>query len=583
MSFTNKNQKIVAQTADASELIFAEVPANKPLDSIGKIIVKNTLAYGLLLSCAILPGNLVLSQDGQAKIQRDTYGEQLGSVSFPVSCNELARQHTERGLALLHHMTYEGARAEFALATEVDPECAMGYWGQAMSYIHPLWSDPPSRENFVKGQELVNEAQTRGQKTEWEEAYIDAVAAYYSPGWSRDEKPNLVSFEQGWQKVYHKFPEDSEATSIYALAQIGTAEASDKSYTQQKRAAELAKEVLAKIATHPGAHHYIIHAYDYPQLAEKALKVARSYGKIAPEIPHALHMPSHIFTRLGLWQESIAMNQRSADAAFKHPVEEKISLHYPHALDYLAYAYLQRAEDTQAKYVLERIKNRKAPFQPHVASAYALASLPARLALERQKWTDAVSLQPRVPSDYPWNEFPAMEAITHFARAIGAARSGNETIARQALDELALLRERAAETSAYWGKQIEIQRLAAKAWLIYQEGARQEALDLMHKAAEMEASTEKHPVTPGEILPASELLADMLLEEGRYREAQTAYLTVLKRSPNRFNSLYGAGRAAELQGKDNLANYYYSKLSEISAPESQRERLQDAKDFLTKN
>ena len=276
------------------------------------------------------------------------------------------------------------------------------------------------------------------------------------------------------------------------------------------------------------------------------------------------------------------MNKRSAEAALKHPAGEQISLHYPHALDYLAYAYLQRGEDSQAKSVLEQINNLET-LQPHLASVYTLASLPARFALERQQWTDAISLQPRVPSDYPWEEFPAMEAITHFARAIGAARSGNESIARQALDKLALLEERAAQTSAYWAKQIEIQRLAGKAWLMYQSGDRKQAFDLMHQAAEMEASTEKHPVTPGEILPASELLADMLLEEGRYQEAQTAYSTVLKRSPNRFNSLYGAGRAAELGGNDARADFYYRKLVEITDPEAERERLQYARNFLTKN
>ena len=591
MNIINKDKRAVHSINDESELISTKIREHKPLKNIGTTIVKNTLAYGLLLTCAVLLGDLALTQNSRiplhqtkaTKIQSDTYGEQLGTVRFLVSCNKLARKHAERGLALLHHMTYEGARARFALATEADPECAMGYWGQAMSYIHPLWSDPPSRENFEKGQELVNQAKTRGEKTEWEKAYIDAVAAYYLLGWSEDEQPNLVNFERGWQKVYQEFPEDLEATSIYALAHMGTAEPSDKSYVQQKRAAELAKKVLAEIPNHPGAHHYIIHAYDYPQLAEEALEVARSYGKIAPEIPHALHMPSHIFTRLGLWQESIAMNLRSADAALKHPVGEQISLHYPHALDYLAYAYLQRAEDSQAKSVLELVKNIEDPVQPHLASAYTLASLPARLALERQQWTDAVSLQPRVPSDFPWNKFPAIEAITHFARGIGAARTGNEIVARRAIAELTLLRDRATETSAYWGEQIEIQRLAVKAWLIYGHGDRQEAVNVMQKAAEIEASTEKHPVTPGEILPAFELLGDMLLEEGRYQEAQTAYLTALKRSPNRFNSLYGVGRAAELQGNDNQANLYYRKLLEITDPEAKRERLQYAKNFLNKN
>jgi tetratricopeptide (TPR) repeat protein len=308
--------------------------------------------------------------------------------------------------------------------------------------------------------------------------------------------------------------------------------------------------------------------------------VARSYGEIAPEIPHALHMPSHIFTRLGLWQESIVMNQRSAAAALEHPAGEKISLHYPHALDYLAYAYLQRAEDAKAKDVLNTVKSIEGTIQAHVATAYTFAAVPARFALERQQWAEAAALEPRAPSTYGWNTFPAMEAITHFARALGAARSGKAPVARQALDTLTALHQQAAETSAYWAKQIEIQRLAAQAWLTYQEGKPEEALHTMRQAAEMEAATEKHPVTPGEILPARELLADMLLARGIYEEAQTQYLAALERSPNRFNSLYGAGRAAELGGDGDKAALYYRKLVEVTAADAKRERLQQAKTFL---
>lgn len=545
--------------------------------------MKNTLVYGLLLAFVTFSGGPVLGQADTTKIQSNAYGEQLGTVHFPVSCNEAVRPHMERGLALLHHMTYEGARAAFAAATEADPDCAMGYWGQAMTFIHPLWSDPPSEADFEKGQALVNEARSRGRKTEREDAYIAAVAAYYAPGWSRDEKANLAGFEEGWRKVHEQFPDDPEAAAFYALAHMATADPADKTYAKQKRAAEIAQQVLDRIPDHPGAHHYIIHAYDYPPLAEEALPVARSYGEIAPAIPHALHMPSHIFTRLGLWQESIAMNQRSAAAALKHPAGDKVSLHYPHALDYLAYAYLQRAEDGKAKAILDTIKTLKGPFQAHGAAAYTFAAVPARVALERQQWTEAASLEPRIPDNYPWDQFPAMEAITHFARALGAARSGDMRTAREALDTLAALQDRTAETSAYWAKQIEIQRLSAKAWLAYAEGNQEAALDTMHRAAEMEAATEKHPVTPGEVLPAHELLADMLLEVGRYQEAQAAYLAALERSPNRFNSLYGAGRTAELGGGDTRAVLYYRKLVEIAAPDADPERLQQARTFLAEN
>lgn len=275
------------------------------------------------------------------------------------------------------------------------------------------------------------------------------------------------------------------------------------------------------------------------------------------------------------------MNKRSAVAALKHPVGDALSLHYLHALDYLSYAYLQRAEDLKAKQVLATLEALKGPIQPHTASAYTLAVVPARLALERQKWADAASLAPRTPSDYPWDKYPAMEAITHFARALGAARNGNGQMARQALDKLAALRDRTAETSSYWAKQVEIQRLSAMAWLAYEEGKQEEALDMMRRAAELEVSTEKHPVTPGEVLPSRELLADMLMQMGRHKQAQAEYEAALERSANRFNSLYGAGRAAELAGDKKEARMYYQKLSDLaSQADTQRPQLQHAQRFL---
>jgi tetratricopeptide (TPR) repeat protein len=480
-------------------------------------------------------------------------------------------------------MTYEGARAAFAAAIESDSDCAMGYWGQAMTFIHPLWSDPPSKADFKRGQELVKKAKTRGQKTEQEHVYIDAVTAYYAGGWNRDERPNLTNFEKGWEKVYRKFPKDLEAACFYALAHMATSDPEDKTYAKQKQAAAIAKKVLAQIPDHPGAHHYIIHAYDYPELAEKALVVARSYGQIAPDVPHALHMPTHIFTRLGLWQESIIMNRRSANAALKHPVGKGVSLHFPHALDYLAYAYLQRGEDKKAKGVLDTINKLEGSYQVHIAAAYTFAAVPARLALERQEWSDAALLEPRTPKNYPWDKFPSMEAITHFARALGAARSGNKQAATQALDKLTALREQTEKTSAYWAKQVKIQRLSALAWLEYHEGIQEEALDIMRRAAKLEASTEKHPVTPGEVLPARELLADMLLDMGRHKEAQAEYEAALEHSTNRFNSLYGAGRAAELAGDKSKAVLYYKKLVEITASNTTRERLSQVRAFLAEN
>jgi tetratricopeptide (TPR) repeat protein len=363
---------------------------------------------------------------------------------------------------------------------------------------------------------------------------------------------------------------------------MATAEPSDKSYAKQKESAEIAKKVLARFPDHPGAHHYVIHAYDYPTIAQEALETARAYGKIAPHVAHALHMPSHIYTRLGLWQESIAMNLKSADAAWKHPVGDKISGHFPHALDYLTYAYLQRAEDGKAKEIVDQIRTLKGPFQASVGAGYSFAGVPARFALERRQWKEAAALEPRMPADYPWDDFPAMEALTHFARGIGAARSGNAAVAQQAIDRLAVLRDRAGESSPYWAKQIEIQRLSAQAWLEYQQGKKEEGLRTMREAAEMESGTEKHPVTPGEILPARELLADMLLESQQYQAAHAEYLAALDRSPNRFNSLDGAGRAAELAGDKAKATAHYENLIALAAENAERPRLGEVKKRVAK-
>ncbi|MEN8136374.1 MAG: hypothetical protein ABFS18_12705 [Thermodesulfobacteriota bacterium] len=528
---------------------------------------------------------LVLTACSPAKEkQKDMYGDQLGTVRIPLSCSEEANHYVERGDALLHHMTYVGARAAFITSTELDPECAMGYWGQAMSYIHPLWSDPPSEADFKKGQSLLEKARASSQKGTRESAYITATEAYYSKGWNRNEKSNLASFSKGWEKVYRQFPDDLEAAAFYALAYLGTADPNDKTFVKQKEAGAIVEKVLAKIPDHPGAHHYIIHAYDSPLLAKDALEVAHSYGKIAPAIPHALHMPTHIYTRLGLWKESIDMNSRSAAAALQHPAGDQISLHYLHALDYLAYAYLQRAQDVKAKEVLDVLENLQGPFQPHVASAYPFAAVPARIALERHQWKKAAMLKPQTPGTYPWDKFLAMEAVTHFARALGAARSGDSKAAKQSLDKLATLREETAKTSAYWAKQIEIQRLSAQAWLTYEEGKQKEGLEMMRSAAGLEASTEKHPVTPAEVLPVREMFADMLLEMDHYKDALSEYEISLERNPNRFNSLYGAGHAAELGGNMSKAKFYYEMLIKMTADaDKENARLRQAKAFLDKN
>jgi tetratricopeptide (TPR) repeat protein len=514
----------------------------------------------------------------------DDYGDNIGTVNFPCSCSEPSQRLMERGVALLHHMTYAGARKVFEAARETDPDCALAYWGIAMTYIHPLWLDPPNEEEIKLGLDLIKLAKERGHKTEREHAYIAAVEAYYKDAQERDERARIASFEQAWERVHREFPDDLEATSFYALAYMATAAPKDKSYRKQTEAGAIMENVLAQIPDHPGAHHYIIHAYDLPGLAGGALEVARNYGKIAPEVPHALHMPSHIFTRLGIWQESIDWNVRSGAAAWKNRVDGAITMHYLHALDYLTYAYLQQAQDEKAREVTETALSLSGPFyELNVeATAYALAAIPARYTLERQKWEDAAKLQARKPASFQWgNRFAAFEATTHFARALGAARSGNANSAQSALRELAALHDIVAQNNAYWADQIRIQQLSAQAWLALEKGNLAEALRLMQQAAKLEASTEKHPVSPGEVLPARELLGDLLLELERPSEALAEYQRGLERSPNRFNSLYGAGRAAELAGDKKKAEDYYQKLLKVAAhADTERPRLQHARRFL---
>ena len=525
---------------------------------------------------------LTLSCGGEQTetVGQEADGSRLGTVVIAGSCAGNSEIQLERGLALLHNMTYEESARAFQAATEEDPDCGMGYWGEAMTIVHPLWSDPPSEEDYQRGVRLVATAREKAS-TEHEMAYVDALAGYFDAGRSDSEKPNLSAFEAGWRGFYETYPEDPEGAAFYALAQLSTVDPSDKTYSKQRQAGALAEQVLARVPDHPGAHHYIIHAYDNPALAGGAADVARGYGTVAPEVPHALHMPTHTFTRLGLWQESIDWNRRSADAALKHPVGEAKSLHYFHALDYLAYAYLQGAEDGRAEAVLAELEAVEPPYQPHLASAYTFAAVPARMALERQLWEEAADLEPRSPSDYPWDTAASSEAITYFARALGAARSGRFEQARADLEVLDGLHRAVAAASPYWGTQVEVQRLSSRAWLQFEEGNREGGLRAMIEAADLEASTEKHPVTPGEVLPARELLADMYMELGRYPEALAAYEAALDRSPNRFNSLYGAGMAAAKVGEMDKASAYFGALLEVTdRADTSRPRLEEVRGFV---
>ena len=507
----------------------------------------------------------------------DSRGGSMGTVVLAPTCGEAATAELRRGLALLHNMTYSEAEQAFRAAADEDTDCGLAYWGMAMTYVHPLWPDVPSEEQLARGWGLLQEARSKGLATPREEAYVSALEAYYRDGADRSEKERLAAYAEAWDRVRTEHPDDPEAALFTALATIATAPPSDSTFRHQLEAGAMAEDVLEAIPDHPGAHHYIIHAFDVPQLAERALPVARSYGAVAPDNSHALHMTSHIFTRRGHWDESIEFNQRAADAAWDAPVNGQVSVHHLHAADYLVYAYLQQGADDEAGAVAEHVAGLSGPVMNHAGTAYALAAIPARMALERHRWADAAALEPRQPSTLPWERYPHIEAITHFARALGQARTGDVEAARASVDRLVALKaEAAALPGAYdWGTQVEVQELAARGAIALAEERTDEAVSLTKDAAALEATTQKNPITPGEVLPAAELLGDMLLELGHHEEALQAYRTVLERSRNRFNALHGAGLAAQRMGDTALAERYYRRLVDVAGSSTTRQDVLD--------
>lgn len=546
------------------------------------------LAVLLLSACNQQPQSIAQPQTPDAAESADTYGENLGAVNFPVSCNEQAQEFMTRGVALLHHMTYMGAESFFDKALRADPDCVLGYWGVIMTYVHPLWPDVTSDSQLAKATEMIATAELIGAKTPRESAYLAAVKAYYERASERTERERLLAFDAGWRQVYTDFPDDDEAAAFYALAHLATALANEEGQTIRANSGAIVERILAEQSDHPAAHHYIIHAYDTPQFASRALSVAQHYGEVAPEVPHALHMPTHIFTRLGLWQDSIEWNERAGRASHRETRDELISTDLLHTQDYLAYAYLQTGNEDAVREIMRETMSPQAPYwqQNLVAGAYALAAIPARFVLERRKWQEATQLQARVPESFPWQVSHApYEALTWFARGIGAARSGNIEAAIEAAEKLEQLRlhEENNNANPYWSVQIRIQELAVAAWTAYTQGDNDIAAALMIESAQMENGSSKHAVTPGEILPANELLGDMMLELGDPAAALVAYRETLARSPNRFNGLYGAAVAAEQLGDSASATEYFKTLVENTAGSTANwPRLRKAREFVNK-
>lgn len=485
--------------------------------------------------------------------------EQLGQVNFPVSCSAEAQAKFHRAMALYHSFDWPRGKAAFEEIARLDPHCGMAYWGLAMIAADNPFGWPVSLK-LQEGAEAIRKAKDVGAATPRERDYIAALAALYQDHATVPHRQRALAYEQAMEKLAATYPDDVEAKILSALAASANHDLNDKTFARPLKAAGLLEPLFAAYPQHPGVAHYLIHSYDYPPIAPKGLAAAQRYAQIAPDAAHAQHMPSHIFTRVGAWRESVASNRASVAAARGNLTNTL------HGWDYLVYASLQLADDAAAEQVGAEAWAIAAIETPNFVEAFAVAAIPARLALERGRWAEAAKLErPTTISEAGWQRFPQAEAIHVFARALGAARSGDATGARKEIERLQHLRRALGERQlAYWAEQVEIQAQVATAWALYAEGKPEEALTAMRAAADHEDQTEKHVVVPGPILPARELLGDLLMELGRPADALPEYEASIAKEPNRFRGLYGAGLAAERAGDRARAKQHFAQLVAIA-------------------
>jgi tetratricopeptide (TPR) repeat protein len=494
----------------------------------------------------------------------------VGNVRFPTSCDPKVQADFERGVAMLHSFWYSAGEKIFSEVLAQDPSCAIATWGiAALLMSNPLAGAGSSPRGAAQAQAAIEQGRKIGAKTQRERDYIEAVAAYYEDWPNRFEPDRQKSRAKAYEALAARYPNDDEAQIFYALYLAGTQSQAEQTFATYLKSAAILEKQFAKYPDHPGVAHYLIHSYDAPPIAQKGLPAARRYASIAPAAPHALHMPSHIFTRVGAWADSAATNQRSAEAAKKgNDKDEQM-----HAMDYMAYAYLQLARDNDARLVMEEA-GQVSGFT-RFAGPYAFAAIPARYAIERGDWNAAMKLQPIA------NELHYTEALTRFARALGAARSGDSASAEAEVGHLARLRDNLKKAkNAYWATEVEIGRLAASAWTALALGKKDDAVKLMRSAADTEDKNEKHIVTPGRLVPARELLGQMLLELNRPAEALKEFEASQIREPNRFHGFAGAVRAAAQSGNTDKAKQYYGRLVELVGKSGSRPELEQAKMFL---
>ncbi len=514
---------------------------------------------------AVLFSAGVLAHDDDSKAP-----QQLGKVKFANSCSPKVQQKLARAVAMLHSFWWPAGERAFEEVAAEDPGCAIAAWGFASILMYNPFVGAVPPKDLARAQAAIDKGRQMGAKTQRERDYLEAVAAYYEDFANRTERQRVLARSAAYEALAAKYPKDDEAQIFNALYLIAIQQASDQSYSNSLKAAAILEKQFAKTPNHPGVAHYLIHSYDAPPIAHKGVASARRYSGIAPAAPHALHMPSHIFTRVGAWQDSAATNRRSADVALKGNEGDDAL----HAMDYIVYAYLQLGRDGEARKNYEEAA-RVSPSTPRFVGPYPLAAMPARLALERGAWREAAQLQPLQ------SKFPFTEAVTYHARAIGAARRGETAAAMADLEQITQRRDalRAAKND-YWATEVEVMRLTAAAWVALADNRGEEALGLAREAADLEDKNEKHPVMPGRVLPARELLGDLLMELKRPGEALKEYEQSQKRERNRFRSIYGAALAAEMSGDAKAARRSYARLVQLAGKGEPRAELTLARNYL---
>lgn len=501
-----------------------------------------------------------------------TSSGQLGKVSFQTSCKPAAQAQFNRAILYQHSFWYRASQKAFEEVLKTDPECSIAHWGTALSLLWNPHVAPPAK-NLVEGAAALEKAKAQPAKTQRERDYAEALGEMFKDHEKVDHRTRVVNYAGAMEKLAKAHPKDDEAQIFYALALNTSAAPADKTFANQLKGAAILEKIAKRQPQHPGVAHYLIHLYDYPAIAARGLSAARRYVKIAPDAPHALHMPSHIFTRVGNWPESIASNAKSAAAA-----KDSKDLHDQlHAMDYLVYAHLQLGQEKKAQAVLAEMTSVAGFTETFLGGPYALAAAPARIAVERNDWQAAGQLEVRA------NPLPQVQAVSHYARALGAARSGNPAAAKVEIGKLEdLVKALRDKKDAYWSEQVDIQRQAATGWVLFAEGKHDEALKALAAAADAEDKTEKHPVTPGPLAPAREQYATMLLERGQHKEALAAYEATLKKEPNRLLAYVGAARAAAKSNAAVKARRYYAQVVRLAGgADTVRADVTEARAFVS--